>query len=471
MIESPDDRAQFFDRLHQLLERSEDDALHAFLAGLHAADVADCLEQVEPEQRSRMMFLLPPRKWAEAIALLEEAIRSDVLDDLTDDQVSDVLRELPADDAVDVLDELDEEVADKIVEQLPPEQKAVVEPLRQYEEDTAGGLMNPDFVSVPAEGTVGDALSEIRRLTADQTEVVYYIYCVDALGRLKGVVPPMRLITSTAQTPVRDLLLDDLFTANAADDQEEVKNKFEKYDVAALPVIDHEDKLLGVITHDDVLDVAEEEAEEDMLHMAGTDAEEFSTTSILHAAGVRAKWLLPCLIGTFVGVMIILSFRPLLEERIFAVILAFLTPIAAMGGNAGVQISTVVVRALATNDPLESRLGPAISREFRIVIILGIGAGILAGLGALGVVHSGILRDEVGGVLTAADVPLERIALAVGSSMTIAVLISGSLATTLPFAFRRLGIDPAIATGPLITTTNDVMSACIYLSIAFALLT
>jgi magnesium transporter len=470
MVEPVDSGEQMFRQLRELLDGPDDEALRSFLAELHAADVADCMEHVEPEERSRILFLLPPRTTAEAIVLLEEAVRSDILDDFDEQQVSEVLKELPADDAVDVLDELDDEVADKIIERLPPEQKAIVEPLRQYDEDTAGGLMSPDYVSVPAEGTVADALGEIRRLTPDETEVVYYIYCVDGDGRLLGVVPPMRLITAPPQTPVKMLLLDDLFTAFAEDDQEEVKNKFEKYDVAALPVVDEQSHLLGVITHDDVLDVAEEEAEEDMLHMAGTDAEEFATTSILHAASVRAKWLLPCLAGTFAAVVIILLLGPRLDEKTFLIVVPFLTPIAAMGGNAGVQVSTVIVRALATGDTLASSLGTAVARELRIVSLLGVVAGLIAGLGSLAFLQTGILPGDRGTIMVSAGDQLGRIAVAVGSSMTIAILLAGMLATTLPFAFRRLGIDPAIATGPLITTINDALSACIYLLIAIALL-
>ncbi|MFQ5410899.1 MAG: magnesium transporter MgtE N-terminal domain-containing protein, partial [Phycisphaerae bacterium] len=138
-----------FEQLRGLLDRADDASLRQFFSDLHAADIADCLEQVSEEERSRIFFLLPPRTTAEAIVLLEEAVRSDVLDDLTDQEVSDVLVQLPADDAVDVLDELDDAVAEKVVERLPPEQKAAVEPLRQYGEDTAGGIMNTDFVSVP----------------------------------------------------------------------------------------------------------------------------------------------------------------------------------------------------------------------------------------------------------------------------------------------------------------------------------
>ncbi|MFH1416681.1 MAG: magnesium transporter [Planctomycetota bacterium] len=470
MTDRSDNGGRLAQELQELLGDADDNAISAFFAELHAADVADCLEAIEPENRSRIMFLLPPRKWAEAIALLDEAVRSDVLDEMTDDQVSEVLKELPADDVVDVLDELDAEVADRVVEQMQPEQKAIVEPLRQYDEDTAGGLMNPDYVSIPADGTVEDAVSEIRHLTPRKLNEAFYIYSVDSDGRLQGVVSPMRLLTAPPQARVRNLLLKDVFTAYAGDDQEEVKNKFEKYDVAALPVVDDNSHMLGIITHDDVLDVAEEEAEEDMFRMAGTAAEEFAKAGIFHAASVRARWLLPCLAGTFVGVFIILLFKRGVSAEVFTVVLAFLTPIAAMGGNAGVQISTVIVRGMATNDAIAACLKTAVNRELRIAVIIGLGAGLFAGFGAFALVHSGVLLDDMGQRITAEHLPLARVAAAVGTSMTLAILISGSLAMTLPYLFRRLGIDPAIATGPLITTSNDILSAAIYLSIALALI-
>ena len=473
MTQAPTNGDNISTRLRELLALRGDEDLRAFLEDLHAADVADCLEQVSEEERSRIFFLLPPRMVAEAIVLLEEAVRSDVLEDFSDQEVSDVLKQLPADDAVDVLDELDEEIAEKVVERLPPEQKAAVEPLRRSEKDTAGGIMNTDFVSVPIEATVGETIQRLQRLSEEQKTTTYYVYCVDKQDKIIGVIPPIQLITSPPTLPVEKLLLDDLFTAQVDDDQEAVKNKFDKYDVAALPVIDLEGRFVGVVTHDDVLEVAEEEAEEDMLHMAGTDAEEFASTSILHAASVRARWLLPCLFGTFIGSLITLYFRPQLDVRVFSLVIAFLIPIAAMGGNAGVQIATVIVRAFATGDTFASRFKLAAYREMRIAIILGIGAGIFSGLGSLAVIQSGVLSNPDGSPMNSADlgIPLERVGLAVGCSMTLAVLISASLGLTMPYLFRRLGIDPAIATAPLITTLNDALSAAIYLMIAILLLT
>jgi len=355
---------ELIDRLRTLLGSADDEALRAFFAELHVADIADCLEQIEAEERSRIIFLLPPRTTAEAIVLLEEAVRSDVLDDFNEEQVSEVLKELPADDAVDVLDELDDEVADKVIERLPPEQKAVVEPLRQYDEDTAGGLMNPDYISVPAEGSVIDAVQEIQRLTDEETEEVYYIYCVDADGRLKGVVPPMRLIIAGPDVSVKDLLLPDLFTVRAEDDQEAVKNMFEKYDLASLPVVDEDDRMLGVITHDDVLEVAEEEADEDMYHMAGTDAEEFATASIFHAAGIRARWLLPCLAGTFAAVVAILFFKPQFHKDIFNIVVVFLTPIAAMGAMPASRSRPSSFAPKQQTTPWHTALAPPLPANF-----------------------------------------------------------------------------------------------------------
>lgn len=454
---------EVFERLRLMLADPDDAPLRTFLADLHAADVADCLEQVEEEQRSRILFLLPPRTCAEAIVLLEDAVRSDVLDDLTDQEVSDVLKELPADDAVDVLDELDDHVADKVVARLPPEQKAAVQPLRQYDESSAGGIMDPGFVSVSEDARVADAIEQIRQVSPEDTDNVFYIYCVGADGTLKGVIPPMRLLSAGQDTPVKSLLHHDLITVHVDADQEAVKNRFEKYDVVALPVVDDENRMLGVITHDDVLEIAEEEAEEDIFYMAGTQADEFARQSIFHAASVRARWLLPCLVGTFVAAGILLLLQPKLGGFKILVI-PFLIPIAAMGGNAGVQISTVIVRALATGDALGARLRNAAARELRIALIVGLSAGTLAGLGSQLYLRSGIVEGMP------EDSPIVRVGVAVGLSMMFAILGASSLGVVLPFLFRRLGIDPAIATGPLITTFNDALSAFIFLNIAIALL-
>lgn len=463
MTDGSEDELQVFQRLGSLLADADDAPLRAFLADLHAADVADCLEQVEEEQRSRILFLLPPRTCAEAIVLLEDAVRSDVLDDLTDQEVSDVLKELPADDAVDVLDALDDRVADNIVEHLPPEQKAAVQPLRLYDESSAGGIMDPNFVSVSDDARVADAIEQIRQVSPRDTDNVFYIYCEDAKGTLKGVIPPMRLLSAAQDTPVKSLLHHDLFTVHVNDDQEAVKNRFEKYDVAALPVVDDAGRMLGIITHDDVLEIAEEEAEEDIYYMAGTQPQEFAKQSIFHAASVRARWMLPCLIGTFFAAGILLVLQPKLGNY-KVLVFPFLIPIAAMGGNAGVQISTVIVRAIATGDALAARLRNAAARELRIAIIVGVSAGTLAGLGSQLYLRSGIMSNMP------KDPPIVRVGIAVSLSMVFAILGASTLAVVLPFLFRRLGIDPAIATGPLITTFNDALSAFIFLNIAIALL-
>lgn len=465
-----EDLSAILTALQQLLEQGDETQLRTFLADLHAADVADCLEALSEENRSRLLFLMPPRTVAVAIDMLEEAVRSDVLDGMQSAEVSQMLKELPADDAVDMLDEMDDDFADSVVEHLPPRQRAAVEMLRQFDEDTAGGIMNTDFVSVPATATAADAIARIRKLSEDRRLEVYYVYCVDEDGRLMGVVPPMRLITAPAEMPLEKLMLDELFTAHVEDDQEEVKNKFDKYDVVALPVTDSEQAMLGVITHDDVLEVAEEEAEEDIFHMAGTDAEEFASSSILRAAGIRARWLVPSLTGTFTASLITLYFKEQMEEQVFSLLIPFLIPIAAMGGNVGVQISTVIVRALATGDVTSSRFSRAAYRELRIAWVVGIGAAIFASCGAFAITNSGTFAQHDGAASLPIGFSVLRLASAVGIAMIVAVMLSGTLGLTLPYLFRRIGIDPAIATGPLITTMNDAVSACVYLSIAMALL-
>lgn len=464
-----EDFEALFTSLQQLLAKDDDESLRSFLADLHAADVADCLEAIPEEDRSRLMFLLPPRTVAIAIDMLEEAVRTDMLDGMPSDEVSKMLKELPADDAVDVLGEMDDARADSVVEHLPPKQRAAIEMLRQYDDDTAGGIMNTDFVSVPVTATAADAVALIRKLSEARRLEIYYVYCVDDEGRLVGLVPPMRLLTSPAEMPLEKLLLDELFTSNVEDDQEEVKNKFDKYDVVALPVTDADNVMVGVITHDDVLEVAEEEAEEDILYMAGTDAEEFASTSILRAAGVRARWLVPSLTGTFTASLITLYFKGHMEEQVFSLLIPFLIPIAAMGGNVGVQISTVIVRALATGDVTASRFSRAASRELRIASVVGVGAAIFAASGAFAITNVGTFAPPDAPALPL-GFSVARLGLSVGLAMIVAVMLSGTLGLTLPYLFRRVGIDPAIATGPLITTMNDAFSACVYLSIAMALL-
>ncbi|MGB2988297.1 MAG: magnesium transporter, partial [Phycisphaerae bacterium] len=446
------EKDNFYENLVAALSADSESVLVDALAHAPAPDIAESFELLDDEERSRILFALPPHTAAEVVVMLDEAVRSDIVEDLDTESLWEIVSELPPDDAADVLAELSSEEVVEILEHMKDEQSDKIEGLLGYDEDTAGGIMTPDIVAVPASKTVEDAVSYVREATKE--EDLHEIYIVDADQRLIGTVPLRRLVINPPSTRLEDICDRDVVTVYAEDDQETVVQIIRKYDVMAAAVVDGNDRLLGRITHDDLLDAADEEAAEDLYRMAGTDPAEFETSSVFHAARVRLTWLLPCMLGTMLTASVLLVSKVQFDAVLFAALASFAPMIAAMGGNSGIQISTVIVRGFATGELGSTMFTRAFWREGRIALAMAPVCGLTAWVlvsGGLPVL--GGLGFDVGDLADPA-----RLALAVGMAMTVAVLVAGFLAIALPFTFRRAGIDPAIASGPLITTMNDVVS-------------
>ena len=449
--------------LVQALARGDDSALTEALAGARAPDIAESFELLREEDRSRVIFALDPHTVAEVVVMLDEADRGDLVDDLDTESLTEIVSELPPDDAADVLGELPVEEADEILEHLEDARSEKIEELLEYGEETAGGIMTPDVVAVEESKTVGDAVEIIREAT--QEEDLHEIYIVDVDRKLVGTVPLRRLVTNPPTTRLAELCEPEVVSVNADDDQETVVQIIRKYDVMAAAVIDKDERLLGRITHDDLLDVAEEEAAEDMYRMAGTDPAELETHSVLRAAFVRLKWLLPCLVGTMVTAVVLMLSQSKFDPTLAVVLVAFAPMIGAMGGNSGIQISTIIVRGFATGEMASLRITRAFWREGRISLVMAPVCGLVAwSLASGGITVLQSLGLSIGEVPNPAS-----LAVAIGAAMTCAILVAGVLAIVLPFTFRRLGVDPAIAAGPLVTTMNDIVSVSIYMGLAMVI--
>ena len=446
--------------LVQALASGDDSALAVVLAGAPAPDIAESFELLGDEDRSRVIFALPPHTAAEVVVMLDEADRGDLVDDLDTESLTEIVSELPPDDAADVLGELPSEEADEILEHLEDARADKIEELLEYGEETAGGIMTPEVVAVEESKTVGDAVEIIREAT--QEEDLHEIYIIDTDRKLVGTVPLRRLVTNPSTTRLQDLCDTDVVSVYAHDDQETVLQIIRKYDVMAAAVIDEDERLLGRITHDDLLDVAEEEAAEDMYRMAGTDPAELETHSVLRAAFVRLKWLLPCLVGTMVTAVVLMVSQAKFDPALAVVLVAFAPMIGAMGGNSGIQISTIIVRGFATGELASMRIKRAFWREGRIALAMAPVCGLVAwSLARGGIAALQNIGFSIGYVPDPAS-----FAIAIGTAMTCAILVAGVLAIVLPFTFRRLGVDPAIAAGPLVTTMNDLVSVSIYMVLA-----
>ncbi len=438
------------------LDRHDPAALRDLVRKARPADLAEVIGLLDEAEGLTLLRALPRSAAALVLALLPESTRGDLLDDLSDQILSDLVGHLPLDDAADVLGELPVEQVPEVLDAIPDEQSEKLRRLLAYGEETAGGLMTPVLIQVPFGATVGEAVAEIR--LADIDEEFFNIYVTDEVGRLTGLVPIYSLVSRPEETPLGKIMATDLITVRADEDQEAVVNLCRKYDLSAVPVVDDQGRLLGRITADDILDVAVEEADEDLLRMAGTDPAELESTSSLRAARIRATWLLPCIGATLLvaGAVLFFEARSGLSGKLTVLVIAFVPVIAAMGGNTGIQASTRIVRALATGTSPDSRLGRAMAREIPVATYLSLGFGLIAALAG------GLIGLAVGGDW--------MIGVAVGVSMTIAIAAATMLGVALPFVFRRLGVDPAIASGPLVTTSNDVISVAIYLGAATALL-
>ncbi len=461
------DVQELYDQVAACLERDDEGALAAAVRDARAADIAEAFDLLEDVDRSRVLYSLPPRTLAEVVVLLDDAVRGEVVEEMTDETLSEIVTELAPDDAADFVADLDVEQSDEVLEHVPREHSDQITELLTYGPETAGGIMNPRLIALRSDETVGSAIAGLRKFAPE--EDLHYVYIVDESKRLVGMVPLRRLVVRDSNTVLASIAEPDPITVRVDADQEEALRAIQKYDLAAVPVVDADGLLLGRITYDDVMDVASEEADEDIFRMAGTDAAELETHSPFRAARVRMAWLVPCIIGTLLagGVIALFASSSLTKTQMAALTL-FVPMIAATSGNAGIQASTIVLRGLATGELGASRIQYVFAREVRVAIFVGILCAALTGVGGSALLAT--MRSLEFQVAIPEDVRPTLMGVAIFFGMICAIAESVTLGITLPFAFKRFGVDPAIASGPLITSANDLLSVTIYLTSAMLIL-
>jgi magnesium transporter len=452
-----DERNKLLQKIETLLETGDTDALRKLLDDQRASLLAEVVELVDNYQRRRIFDLLPKEISAEVLEKVDEATRGELFEVLSSHEIAGLVSELDPDDAADILMELSEEESAEVLESFPAEESAKIKDLMRYSEDSAGGIMDPVLISVPDEATVAEAINKIRAAEID--EDFFSIYIVDKTGRFVGDVRIPLLLTVSEDRKMSTLVDLDTIYVTADADQEEVRNIFSKNDLIVVPVLDKKGRLVGRITADRIIEVAEEEAAEDLYAMAGTDAHELDDVSIFRAARIRMTWLLPCLVGTSVTALVMMFFKDY-NPLIYVAAVAFVPMIAAISGNAGLQTSTVVVSGLATGHLAALKLTQVFSREVRIALLVAFSCAVIGGLGCAILINS----SGHGSVVE----PL-RIIFAFGIAMFSAIMVATTLGLFLPFLFRRIGIDPAISSGPLVTTANDSLSVAIYMTLALML--
>ncbi len=429
---------------------ADDVTAGAFLRLLpHPADVVEALRAVDLDHWPRLLRLVVDDvERAETVAILEEDERSRLLDLLPADEIGVLIRNLDSDDATDVLEELEPSEQKEALQALSADDRARVEELLRYPPDTAGGIMQVERAQVLRTQTVDDAVECVRALVEQDTQV-YNVYVVDEQERLVGVVDIAALLLNRRDRVIGEIVESPIARVLPDLDQEHVARLFKKYSMFSLPVVDKEGRMLGRILHDDVIDVVVEEAEEDALKQAGTSTEELLYRDrVLAIARVRLPWLIVTLAGSLVSAKLIYLFSGVLQSAI--VLAAFVPVVTAMGGNVGSQSATILTRGLATGRIDMSDMATVAFREFRVGLVMGVICG-----GVVGGVASLLFSDGK-----------HMLGLVVFVAMVAAMTVAATVGSLAPAVMKRAGIDPAIASGPFVTTANDSIGIIIYLSTA-----
>lgn len=436
--------------IRRLLRRGAISHLGKIVNKTHAADLSVVFRSLSVAQQRKLFSLISD---VEQKGILFSELDEDTFQDLIDDmKVEDIVRILeimPADDVADIIGRLPEDKSQTILDKMKKAESEEVEDLLRYDDDTAGGIMVPDFIALREDVTAGKAIESLQTEHSD-VEMAFYLYVVDEYGKLVGVSSLRQLLVVAPETLLKEFMITDVFSVQTDMDQEEVARLVARYDILAVPVVDGSNRLVGIVTVDDVIDILRKEATEDILKMAGAGEEFVETKSIFKSTRIRLPWLFASCLGGIFAFFIIGQFESSLSK--IAALAAFIPVIMGMGGNIGTQSSTIVVRGLATGRINIREIWPVVFKELTIGIILGLVYGLLIGT----VAH---FRYSLGALALS-------VALAVICSMSVAALV-GSL---VPMVFARINIDPAVATGPLVTTSIDIISVFFYFQIATTLL-
>ncbi len=433
-----------------LLTADDTDSLRELASGLSPGDLSEILRPMSVEDTSRILRMLPPDPLAEVLSEIDNRSLGALFTLLDIDEIADIIEEMPSDDAADLIGELDTDQAAEVLAAMEEEERSEVAELLQYPPESAGGLMGKEFATCTAGQTAGEAVAVLRELDEDDLEETHFVYVLDNEGRLVGQLPLFRLLITDPETLVGEVFEAEPLYVEVDLDQEEVAGFFRTHDLISVPVVDQEMRMVGRITADDVLDVMEEEATEDISLLAGVSKEEFGEHSSLRVARSRLPWLLGALVGQLGAVLVMSHFEQSIESM---VALTFYIPmIMATAGNIGIQTSSVVVRGLATGEVDFYHLGRHLLRELGTAVLTG------AAVAAFIYLISWLISGD------------PNLSAVLSLSMLLVVLFAAMAGSGIPLMLHRVGVDPAVATGPFITTANDIVSMVIYLGLATLLL-
>ncbi|WP_299105469.1 magnesium transporter [uncultured Tenacibaculum sp.] len=431
--------------VQELIQNKKDTALSEMFIDVHHADIAEVLDELSFDDAVYIIRLLDSETTSEVLMDVDEDVREKILSQLTDKEIAEEIEELDTDDAADVIAELPEDRKQEVMQKIEDKEhaKEIVELLR-YDEDSAGGLMAKEMVKVNENWNVLTCVKEMR-VQAEEVTRVHSIYVVDDDGKLKGRLSLKDLLMASTRSKIADVYIPRVDFVNVHESAEEVANVMRKYDLEAIPVIDELGVLVGRITIDDIVDVIKEEAEKDYQLAAGITQDVDSEDSILDLTKARLPWLFLGLLGGIGAFLIMGNFEHTFKEN---AVLFFFTPlIAAMAGNVGVQSSAIIVQGLA-NDEVKGSMKNRLIKEMLLALLNGVVLAIFLFLFVF------VYEQEM------------MKALAISISLVVVIVVAGLIGTFVPLFLHKRGIDPAIATGPFITTSNDIFGILIYFLIA-----
>lgn len=438
-------RADFVAKVAAAIEAQDVPSLRDLVGDVHESDLGAVLEALEQDQRPRLVELLGIDFDFTALTEVDDAVRDEILEELEPQTVAEGVRDIESDDAVAILQDMPREDRNEILDQLPADERQALSSRLDFPEESAARRMQTEFIAVPPGWNVGEAIDYMRE-TAELPERFYELYVVDAAGRFLGAVPLDRLSRSKRHGPIADLMEAERRRVRADQDQEDVARLFKRYDLVAAPVVDSSERLVGVITHDDIADIIEEEAEEDIKALGGVTHDEELSDSVWSIARGRFNWLLVNLATAFLASSVLGLFEGQLQQM---VALAVLAPIvASQGGNATTQTMTVAVRALATQELSAANARRVIIRELLVGLLNGAAFAVITGVAAY------------------AWFQVPGLGIVIALAMIINLVAAAAGGILIPLALHRMKVDPAVASSPFVTTITDVVGFFSFLFIA-----
>jgi magnesium transporter len=447
------------DSIRRLHRRGATSHLLNLLKRVHPADLTPLFNYLTESESCGILKLLIDNDLARAADVVTTLHSSDAAERLALLEVKEIsllLQLCQSDDAAEIVAEMPEELREAVLSQMREEEGDEVQDLLSYPEETAGRIMSPDFFALPEDTSARDAIRALR--SQHDVEMVFYLYVVDSREHLLGVVSLRQLILTNPDLPLREVMSTNVVTVRTEDDQEEVARLVSRYDFLAIPVVDEHNRLMGIVTVDDVIDVLREEATEDFYKLAGTSDEERLQRSALSAARHRLPWLTVSLLGGAVAAGLFVLYDDALSSPVnlfsrFMILVGFLPMLLGMGGNIGTQSATIVVRGLATGRVERRQVWSVLLREIRIAGILGLGYGALLWAASLAVPGLPAITGFV-----------------IGASICTIMILAAGLGSFLPMLLARISLDPAIATGPLLTALVDIVGILVYFQMVMTFL-